>query len=176
MLHAARWKYRTQKWRKNRYLGTIAQICRAVSSQLRHISTIGKNLLNNTICSICPDNMTKFGPLTTEIGLEVCGAPANLNGFRLLPSLLQQRRSSEANQTLHDLWPSPMLEERIYSFDGSCPVTEFYHVQYSLYVKVLRSPILPALLHGIPAAGVSQSLRRSTRNGITELSQRVQPI
>jgi len=28
---------------KNRLLGTIAQLCRAVSSQLRHISTIGKN-------------------------------------------------------------------------------------------------------------------------------------
>jgi len=27
---------------KNRYLGTIAQICRAISSQLRHVSTDGK--------------------------------------------------------------------------------------------------------------------------------------
>ena len=27
---------------KNRHLGTIAQLCRAVSSQLRHVSTIGK--------------------------------------------------------------------------------------------------------------------------------------
>jgi len=27
---------------KNRHLGNIAQICRAISSQLRHISTIGK--------------------------------------------------------------------------------------------------------------------------------------
>jgi len=27
---------------KKRHLGTIAQICRAVSSQLRYISTIGK--------------------------------------------------------------------------------------------------------------------------------------
>ena len=36
----------------------------------------------------------------------------------------------------------------------------------------LRSPILSALLHATPAAGVSQTLRRGTRNGITELSQR----
>jgi len=42
-------------------------------------------------------------------------------------------------------------------------------VQNSLYVQVLRSLILPALLHGTPAAGVSQTLRRGTRNGITEL-------
>jgi len=27
---------------KNRHLGTIAQVCRAVSLQLRHVSTIGK--------------------------------------------------------------------------------------------------------------------------------------
>jgi len=27
---------------KNRHLGTIAQFCRAISSQLRHISTIRK--------------------------------------------------------------------------------------------------------------------------------------
>jgi len=46
VLHAARWKYRTQKWRKKspkiRHLGTIAQICRAISSHLRHVSTIRK--------------------------------------------------------------------------------------------------------------------------------------
>ena len=32
---------------KNRHLGTIPQICRAISSQLRHISTIGKKLLSS---------------------------------------------------------------------------------------------------------------------------------
>ena len=39
---AARWKCRTEKVAKNRHLGTIAQLCRAISSQLRHVSTIGK--------------------------------------------------------------------------------------------------------------------------------------
>ena len=46
----------------------------------------------------------------------------------------------------------------------------------SLYVQVLRSPILAALLHSTPAAGVSQPLRHGTRNGITELSLRAPPI
>ena len=32
--------------RKNRHLGTIAQLCPAISSQLGHISTIGKKLIN----------------------------------------------------------------------------------------------------------------------------------
>jgi len=53
---------------------------------------------------------------------------------------------------------------------------EFGPVQYSLYVQVLRSPMLEALLHGTPAAGVSQTLWLGTRNGITELSQSVPPI
>jgi len=34
-----------KKLAKNRHLGTIAQHCRAISSQLRHIKTIGKKLL-----------------------------------------------------------------------------------------------------------------------------------
>jgi len=34
---------------KNRHLGTIAQLCRIISSQLRHVSTIGKNLLNSNV-------------------------------------------------------------------------------------------------------------------------------
>ena len=45
MLHVARWQCRTQK---NRHLGTIAQLCRAASSQLRHVSTGGN--FNNYYC------------------------------------------------------------------------------------------------------------------------------
>ena len=63
LLHAARWKHRTQKVAKNRHLGTIAQLCRAISSQLRHVSTIGKNLLSSNMSSTCPHNMVNFGPL-----------------------------------------------------------------------------------------------------------------
>jgi len=63
----------------------------------------------------------------------------------------------------------------IYFFRGLLPVTEFCLVQNSLYVQVVRST-LEALLHGIPAAGVSQTLWHGTRNGITELSQRAPPI
>jgi len=48
----------------------------------------------------------------------------------------------------------------------------------SLYVQVLRSPILAALLHGTPAAGVSQTVGPGTRKGITGhlQLQRVPPI
>jgi len=171
-------KHRTQKIAKIRHLGTIAQLCRAVSSQLRHASTIGKKVLNINISSICSHNMANFGPLTAEIVSIVWGTPANFNEFRVLASLLQRRRSLDANQTLQDVCPSLGLVHYIYIFGGSCPLTEFCQVQNSLYVQVLRSAILAALLHGTPAAGVRQTLRRGklTRNGITELSQMAPPV
>ena len=51
--------------------------------------------------------MVNICPLTAEIGSGVWGTPANFNGFRVLASLLQQRRLTKVNQTLHDVWPSP---------------------------------------------------------------------
>jgi len=46
LLHAALWKHRTQKSRqKSPSVHHPFQICRAISSQLRHISTIGKKLV-----------------------------------------------------------------------------------------------------------------------------------
>jgi len=83
--HAARCKYRTQK---NRHFGTTAQLCRALSSQLRHVSTIGKNLLNTDTSSTCPHNMVNVGLLTAEICWRVWGTAANFNGFRILAALL----------------------------------------------------------------------------------------
>jgi len=41
----------------------------------------------------------------------------------------------------------------IYIFGGSWPLTEFRHVQNSLCIQVLLSPVLAALLQGTPAAG-----------------------
>jgi len=86
--------------------------------------------------------MANFSPLAAEIVSLVWDAPANVNGFRVLASLLQRRRSTEANQTLHDVWPSPARLHYIYIFDGCCLVTEFCQVQNSVCVlQVLRSPI-----------------------------------
>jgi len=105
---------------KNRHLGTIAQLCPAVSSHVRHVSTIRKNLLSSNMSSIRPHNMVNFGPLAAEFCWRVWGTPANFNGFRVLAALLQRRRSAEANQTLHDVWPCPALLHYIYISGGSC--------------------------------------------------------
>jgi len=60
---------------KMRHLGTIVQLCRTIASQLRHISTIGKNMLNSNISSTCAINTVNFGPLAAEIHWRVWGTP-----------------------------------------------------------------------------------------------------
>jgi len=85
---------------KNRHLGTIVQICRAESSQLRRVSTIGENLLNSNISSTCPRNTANFGPLAAEICWRVWGTPANLSEFRVLAALLHGTLVVGVSQTL----------------------------------------------------------------------------
>ena len=45
---------------KNRHLGTVAQLCRAISSQLRHTSTIGKKLVRH---QYLPHVSSQYGEL-----------------------------------------------------------------------------------------------------------------
>ena len=69
----------------------IVQLCRAISSQLRHVSTIGKNLLSSNMSS------AQYGvlrPLAAEIGSVVSGVSANFNGFHVMAALLQSAHHS----------------------------------------------------------------------------------
>jgi len=77
---------------ENRHLGTIAQLCPAISSQLRHVSTIGKNLLSSNMSSRCPHNMVNFGPLVAEIVWLLWGTPPNFNWFHVFAVLLHGMR------------------------------------------------------------------------------------
>jgi len=90
VLHAAGWKYRTQKIAKNRHLGTIAQICRAISSQLRHVSTIGKKLLKQLYLLHASSHYGERRPTKGWDRFGCLGHPtsANFNGFRVLAVLL----------------------------------------------------------------------------------------
>jgi len=60
---------------------TIAEICRVMSSQKRHVLTVGKSLLNSTMSSTCPHNMLNLGALTAEIGWWVWGIQQISTGF-----------------------------------------------------------------------------------------------
>jgi len=93
--------------RKNRHLCTIAQLCRAISSQLRYISAIRKkNLLNTNISPKCVYNMVNFGPLVAEICWRVWSTPTNFNGstnfhrFHILAALLHGTQVMGVVQTL----------------------------------------------------------------------------
>jgi len=85
---------------KNRHMGTIVQLCRAISLQLRHVSTIGKILLSSNMSSRCPHNTVNFSTLTAEIGSVVWGTPANFNGFRVWAALLHGSQVVSVSQTL----------------------------------------------------------------------------
>jgi len=83
MLHAG-----CKKVAKNRHLGTIAQLCRAIPSQLRHVSTVGKKLVKQQyVLQIFPQ-YGELGPLAAKIGPVVWGTSANFNVFRVLAVLL----------------------------------------------------------------------------------------
>ena len=81
-----------KKVAKNRNLGTIAQLCRAISSQLRHVSTIGKNT-----SSRCPP---QYGELRPASGWDRSGSLGHPSQFQPLSRLdsLTARQSSSGRQ------------------------------------------------------------------------------
>jgi len=105
VLQSARWKCRTEKNRTN-LLGYIFATNARIDNR--------KNLLSRNISSTCPRNMVNFSLLAAEIVSLVWSTPANFNGFRDLASLLQRRRSMEANQNLHNVWPLPAWASKLY--------------------------------------------------------------
>ena len=88
------------KNRQSRHLGNVPQLCRAISSQLTHVSTIGKKLVKHQYLPVCPHNMVNFGPLAAEIDPVVWGTPANFNGFRALAALQHGTRVLSVSHTL----------------------------------------------------------------------------
>jgi len=89
-----------KKVAKNRHLGTIAQLCWAISSQLRHVSTIGKKLVKQQYVLQMSPQYSELRPTSAEISLPVWGTPANFNGFRDLAALLHGSQVVSVSQTL----------------------------------------------------------------------------
>jgi len=102
MLHATRLTEMqdAKKSSKIRYLRIIVRLRRAISSQLSHISTIGKKLIKQQYIPYSPHNMVNFGSLAAVIGSVVWSTPANFNGFRVLAALMHSTPAVGVSQTL----------------------------------------------------------------------------
>jgi len=96
VLHAARWKYGTQKspfWHHRTTLSGYVFGTKAC------IDNREKNLLNSNTSSTCPDNIVNFGLPMAEICWQVWRTPANFNGFHILAALLRSTLVVGVSQT-----------------------------------------------------------------------------
>jgi len=156
---------------KNRHLRTIAQICWDISLQLRHVSAFGKKLVKQQYVLHMYPQYCELRPINCWDLLASLGHPSKFWWVSHLAfvSAATSLTGGQPNfaQYLVISWAATLYIH----FRGLLPLTEFCRVENSSYVQVLRSRILAALLHGTPAAGVSQTLRHGTRNGVTQLSQ-----
>jgi len=101
--HAARGSLKIQdgkKVAKNCHVGTITQLCRAISSQPRHVSTIGKKLVKQQYLLQMSPQCGELSPLAAEIDPVVWGIPANFNGFSVLAALVHGTPVVGISQTL----------------------------------------------------------------------------
>jgi len=137
ILRAARWNYSMQKSPKSRHLGAIPQLCRAMSSQLRHVLTIGKHLLSSNISSTYPRNMVNFSPLAAEIVSLVWGTPANFNGFRIFAALLHSALVLGVSQTLRHWTEGATYIQQGGHHVGHWPT--FLVISISLFILFLRT-------------------------------------
>jgi len=72
-----------QKVAKNCHLVTMPQLCRAISSQLRHESTIGEKFVKQQYLLYMSPQYGELGPLAADIVSLVWSTPRNLNEFRI---------------------------------------------------------------------------------------------
>ena len=93
-------KYRTQKIAKN---SPSAHHCTTLSGCIFANRQSEKKLVKEQYLLHMSPQYRELRPLTAEIRSLVWGNPANFNGFRVLASLLHRRRSTEVNQTLHNI-------------------------------------------------------------------------
>jgi len=135
-----------------------------------------KNLLNSNISSRRSHNMVNFRPLTAEIGLPVWAFQQILTDFTSWLHYCSNIAHRRPNK-LCTMFCRLLHWHTIYIFGGSCPLTEFFLLQSSLYFgPSLAFSYIGSVTARHSSSGVSQTLQRGTRNGITELSWRAPPI
>jgi len=164
----------------------LASVARIKLAELRALDNIPERsrptlIIGGTqiISKQCGTRMSaEYGELRPTNGWDRLASlplPTNFNGFRVLASLLHQRRSPMANQILHDAWPSPGLVHNIYISGALVPWRNFARCNFTLHPSIALSYI------GSVTARHSSSRRQPnfaawSRNGITELSQTAPPI
>jgi len=133
---------------KSRHLLTITQLYRAISSQLKHISTIRKKLIDQQYLL---HKVSQYGEHRPTNGWDRCGSLGHSSKFQRVSSWLHY--CTDVTQ-----WKSTKLCTMFggllgwytgYIFAVSCPVTEFCQVQNSPCIQVLCYPMLAALLPGM---------------------------
>ena len=124
-----------------------------------------------------PHNVVNFGSLTTKTVSEFGPPQQTSTGFAswlCYCTDVAQRRSTKLCTIFGRLlgWYTVYIHfpGRL-TLNGILPAAKF-----TLRPTFVCSPILAALLHSTQTVGVSQTVRRATRNRITELSQRAPPI
>jgi len=89
---------------KNRHLGSIAQLCRAISSQLRHVPTIGNKLVKQQyLLHIMPSQYGKRRPTSGWDLLASLGHPCKFQRVSRLGSVTA-RLSSSGRQPNFGRW------------------------------------------------------------------------
>jgi len=119
VLHVAHWQCRTQKSPKFAICAAHHRITLSgcIFATKTHIDNRKKNLLNSNKSYLLHIS-SQYDERWPTNGWDRF---TNFNGFRVLASLLQQRLSPKANQTLHVFWPSPAgwYTIYIYTFSGA---------------------------------------------------------
>ena len=85
---------------KNCHLGTIAQLCWAIYSQLRHVSTIGKKLVKQQYLLHMSSQYGKLQPTNGWDRLTGLGHPCKLQLVSHLGSVTARHLAAGVSQTL----------------------------------------------------------------------------
>jgi len=160
---------------KNRHLRTIAQLFQAISSQLRHVSTIGNKVKHQYLLHMSP----QYGKLRPTNGwdqLVSLGHPSKFQRVSHLGFVTAPMALTRGQPNFVRLWPSPVLVHYIYIFQGLLPPDGILpHAKFTL-CRNLAFAYIGSITAWHSSSGASQTLWRHRRNGTTELSQRAPPI
>jgi len=83
-----------KKLPKSRHLGPITQLCQAISSQLRHVSTVGKKLVKHQYLSHVPSQYGELRPTSGWDLLTSLGHPCKFQRVSRLGSVTARHSSS----------------------------------------------------------------------------------